>query len=63
MPTVAVDHAYLGGPAGEGEDNASPILVLRSSRDQWTSSEVYPSKGVQNAWRAERLAAELAQVP
>ena len=67
LPTVAIDYGYLGDPGGGGEDGvhdgASPILVLRSGRDRWTSAEVYPSKGVQNVWCAKRLAAELGQVP
>ena len=42
---------------------ASPILVLKSGRDRWTSSEVYPAKGVHQPWCAKRLAPELAALP
>ena len=63
LPTVAIDYAYLGDPAAEGDEKASPILVLKSGRDRWTSSEVYPSKGTQNPWCAKRLAVELAMLP
>jgi hypothetical protein len=63
LPTVAIDYAYLGDPAKDSEDKASPILVLRSGRDRWTYSEVYPAKGVQNPWCAKRLAVELAMLP
>ena len=63
LPTVAIDYAYLGDPAQGGEDKASPIRVLRSGRDRWTYSEVFPSKGVQNSWCAKRLAVELAALP
>ena len=63
LPTVAIDYAYLGDPTAEGDEKASPILVLKSGRDRWTSSEVYPAKGVQQPWCAKRLAAELAALP
>ena len=63
LPMVAIDYAYLGDSANDSEDKASPILVLRSGRDRWTYSEVFPAKGVQNTWRAKRLAVELAMVP
>ena len=63
LPTVAIDYAYLGDPAAEGDEKASPILLLKSGRDRWTSSEVYPAKGTQNAWCAKRLAVELAMLP
>ena len=63
LPTVAIDYAYLGDPTAEGDEKASPILVLKSGRDRWTISEVYPAEGVQHAWCAKRLAAELAALP
>ena len=63
LQTAAIDYAYLGDPTGDGDDKASPILVLKSSHDRWASSEVYPARSVHNAWCAKRLAAELAQVP
>ena len=63
LPTVAIDYAYLGDPTAEGDEKASPILVLKSGRDRWTSSEVYPAKGVQQPWCAKNLARELAALP
>ena len=62
LPTVAIDYAYLGDPAGD-EEKASPILELKSARDRWISFEVYPAKGVQIEWCARRLGHELAMVP
>lgn len=63
LPTVAIDYAYLGEPPGEDAERSCPILVLKSGRDRWVSSEVYPAKGTQHEWCANRLAAELAMVP
>ena len=56
MPVVSIDYAYLGDPAKDGEDTASPILVLRSSRDRWTYSEVYPAKKPENPQKLRDLA-------
>ena len=63
LPTVAIDYAYLGDTPVEDDEKASPILVLKSGRDRWTSSEVYPAKGTQHTWCAKRLAAELTLLP
>ena len=63
LPTVAIDYAYLGDPTASDEEKASPILVLKSAKDRWISSEVYPAKGVQHEWCAKRLGHELAMVP
>ena len=56
LPVVSIDYAYLGDPAKDGEDKASPILVLRSSRDRWTYSEVYPAKKPENPQKLRDLA-------
>ncbi len=63
LPTVAIDYANLGDPTAEGDEEASPILVLKSGRDRWASSEVYPAKGVQQPCCAKTLARELAALP
>ncbi len=34
LPTVAIDYTYLGNPAGEDDEKASPILVFKSARDR-----------------------------
>ena len=53
----------LGDTAVENDQKASPILVLKSERHRWTSSEVYPAKGTLHTRCAKRLAAELALLP